>query len=188
MSTRPSFTIFCGPMMSSKTTRLLAAIDRFSYQNLRVLAFKPRLDRRYTPDEISTHNGGKMQATLVSTGDEILRHVAFVDPDVIAVDEAFMIDGSADALIQLFRQGKTVVVSSIEMSGTCNVFAEVEKMLPWATKIEKCAAVCMACGEDAYYTQRKVSDIAEITVGGSELYEPRCWHHHNTIKLKDENN
>ena len=188
MSTRPSFTIFCGPMMSSKTTKLLAAIDRFRYQNLRVLAFKPRLDRRYTPDEISTHNGGRIQATLVSSGDEILRHVGFSDPDVIAVDEAFMIDGSADALIQLYRQGKTVVVSSIEMSATCNVFTEVEKMLPWATKIEKCAAVCLICSEDAYYTQKKVSDIAEITVGGAELYEPRCWHHHNTIKLTDENN
>ncbi len=179
--TRPTFTVFCGPMMSSKTTRLLAAIDRFRYQNLKVVAFKPNLDRRYTTHEISTHNGGKIEAIVVSTGDEIVRHVQLIEPDVVAVDEAFMIDGSADALIQLFRSGLTVVVSSIEMSSSCNVFGEMEKMLPWATRVEKCAAVCVICGEDAYYTHRKISDLSEIAVGGAEMYEPRCWHHHAGI-------
>jgi thymidine kinase len=185
MPARPSFTVFCGPMMSSKTTRLLATVDRFRFQNLKVVAFKPKLDRRYTPEEISTHNGGKIPAITVSTGDEILRHTSIIQPDVVAVDEAFMIDGSADALISLFRQGVTIVVSSIEMSATCNVFVEIEKMLPWATKIEKCAAVCLVCGEDAFYTQRKIDDLAEIVVGGSELYEPRCWHHHNSAKVEN---
>lgn len=180
--TRPTFTIFCGPMMSSKTTRLLAAIDRFRYQSLNVVAFKPSLDRRYTTHEISTHSGGKIDAIVVGSGDEILRHTEIIKPDVVAVDEAFMIDGSADALIRLFRSGITVVVSSIEMSSSCNVFVEIEKMLPWATRIEKCAAVCVSCGEDAYYTHRKISDLSEIVVGGAEMYEPRCWHHHVGIQ------
>jgi thymidine kinase len=169
-------------MMSSKTTRLIGAVDRFRYQNQRVMAFKPRMDRRYAADEINTHNGGKLEAVIVGTGDEILRHVDLYQPDVVAVDEAFMIDGSADALIRIYRQGVSVVVSSIEMSASCNVFPEIEKMLPWATKIEKCTAVCVVCGEDAPYTHRKVSDLAEITVGGSELYEPRCWSHHATAR------
>ena len=51
-------------------------------------------------------------------------------------------------------------------------------MLPWATKIEKCPAVCTICGKDAFYTYRKVDSLSEIEVGGSELYEPRCWGHH----------
>jgi len=140
------------------------------------------MDRRYAKEEITTHNGGKLEALIVSTGDEILRHVDVYEPDVVAVDEAFMIDGSADALIQIYRRGVSVVVSSIEMSANCNSFPEIEKILPWATKIEKCTAVCVVCGEDAPYTQKKVNDIAEITVGGSELYEPRCWSHHATAR------
>lgn len=182
MRINPTFTIFCGPMMSSKTTKLIAAVDRFRYRNLNVASFKPRLDRRYTEDDISTHNGGKINAIVVSSGDEILRHCDLLEPDVVAVDEAFMIDGCADALIRLFRKGVTVVVSSIEMSSSCNVFNEVEKMLPWATKIEKCSAVCLKCGEDAYYTHKKIDDMTEIAVGGSELYEPRCWNHHSAVK------
>jgi thymidine kinase len=140
------------------------------------------MDRRYAKEEITTHNGGKLEALIVSTGDEILRHVDVYEPDVVAVDEAFMIDGSADALIQIYRRGVSVVVSSIEMSANCNSFPEIEKILPWATNVEKCTAVCVVCGEDAPYTQKKVNDIAEITVGGSELYEPRCWSHHASAR------
>jgi thymidine kinase len=93
-----------------------------------------------------------------------------------------MIDGVSDALISLYRSGFTVVVASIEMSASCNAFDEIKEILPWATHIEKCSAVCTTCGADAYFTTRKVENLGEIAVGGSELYEPRCWNHHNRVQ------
>ena len=92
----PAFYIFTGPMMGSKTTRLIALVDRFSHKGLKVLAFKPRLDNRYSQGDICTHNGGKIAAFNVANGTAILEIVTSQDtrPDVIAVDEAFMIDGS----------------------------------------------------------------------------------------------
>jgi thymidine kinase len=180
----PAFYVFTGPMMGSKTTRLIALVDRFSHKGLKVLAFKPRLDNRYSQGEICTHNGGKIPAFNVSSGDAILEIVTAQDarPDVIAVDEAFMIDGSGEALISLYRSGFTVVVASIEMSSSCNVFPEIKDILPWATHVEKCSAVCTACGSDAYFTARKVAELEEIAIGGSELYEPRCWVHHSHVQ------
>jgi thymidine kinase len=180
----PAFYVFTGPMMGSKTTRLIALVDRFRYKGLKILAFKPRMDDRYETSEICTHNGGKIPAINVSSGKDILRVVTNQDqrPDVIAVDEAFMIDGVSDALISLYRSGFTVVVASIEMSASCNAFDEIKEILPWATHIEKCSAVCTTCGSDAYFTTRKVENLGEIAVGGSELYEPRCWNHHNRVQ------
>lgn len=180
----PGFYVFTGPMMGSKTTRLIALVDRFRYKGLKVLAFKPRLDDRYEKSEICTHNGGKIPATNVSNGEDILRFVTAQEtrPDVIAVDEAFMIDGVADALISLYRTGFTVVVASIEMSASCNVFSEIRDILPWATHVEKCSAVCTTCGADAFFTARKVEHLGEIAVGGSDLYEPKCWNHHNRVQ------
>lgn len=170
--------------MGSKTTRLIALVDRFRYKGLKILAFKPKLDDRYTESEICTHNGGKIPAINVSSGDDILRIVTSQEtrPDVIAVDEAFMIDGAADALISLYRTGFTVVVASIEMSASCNVFSEIKEILPWATHVEKCSAVCTVCGADAFFTARKVENLEEIAVGGSDLYSPRCWHHHDRVQ------
>ena len=40
----PEFIIFTGPMFGSKTTKLLAAVDRYVYQNKVIMAFKPKLD------------------------------------------------------------------------------------------------------------------------------------------------
>ena len=179
----PEFIIFTGPMFGPKTTRLLAAVDRFRYQNRKIIAFKPCIDERYSKSEICTHNGGKIEAEAVKTGKDIFNKVMLSDSkiDVIAVDEAFMIPGSSEVLLQLFRAGHTVVVSSLQLSATGNVFEEIRDMMPWATRIEVCPAVCTVTGFDAFYTHKKFNNMKEITVGGSDLYEPRCWFHHEFI-------
>lgn len=184
----PEFIIFTGPMFGSKTTRLLATIDRYHYQNKKVIAFKPKMDDRYSVVEIKTHSGGSFPATGVQDGSEILQYLASANTeyDVVAIDEAFMIDDVSSVVLKLFREGKTIVVSSLQLSASGNVFEEVRDMMPWATKIEVCPAVCPITGRDAYYTHRKVSGLDEITVGGADLYEPRCWEHHNYMNSRSE--
>lgn len=185
----PEFIIFTGPMFGSKTTRLMAVVDRFKYQNRKVLAFKPMMDDRYNQADIVTHNGGKIAASTVQDAAEIFMHLAESDDnyDVVAVDEAFMISGIADVLIWLYQRGITVVVSSLDMSATCKPFEELQKILPWATQIEKCPAVCPVCSRDAYYTYKKNDDGVEIAVGGAELYEPRCFDHHPIMNKREYN-
>ena len=175
MKQQPYFIVFTGPMFGSKTTKMLAAIERASYQNKKVIAFKPRMDNRYSEGEIVTHTGMKFMARNINSGDEIKSESQ--EYDVVAVDEAFMIDGIADALIHLFKQGKSIIVSSIQLSASGQVFEEIRDILPWATKIEICPAVCPRTGADAYYTVRKKESTGEIEVGGSDLYEPRAWTH-----------
>ena len=54
-------------------------------------------------------------------------------------------------------------------------------MLPLATKIEICPAVCTKCDKDAYYTVA-LFDIDNATqeekVGAKGMYEPRCFKHY----------
>jgi thymidine kinase len=187
MNHDPKFTIFTGPMFGSKTTKMLATIDRYRYQQKKVVAFKPTIDERYDKSSIVTHSGGKIPAICVKSGSDILDYIQELDenPDVIAVDEAFMIKESSTALISLFKAGYTIVVSSLQLSATGNSFEEVRDMMPWATKIEVCPAVCPATGRDAYYTHKKDDNLAEIAVGGSDLYEPRCWEMHRYINRKE---
>ena len=183
----PELIVFTGPMFGSKTTRLMAVVDRYRHQNKNIVAFKPIMDDRYSNVEIRTHSGARLTAVGVNTGEEVLEYLKNLeeDFDVVAVDEAFMIEGSAKALLRLFRKGKTVVVSSLQLSASGAVFEEVRDIMPWATKIEVCPAVCPVTGRDAYYTHRKLDGLDEITVGGADLYEPRCWEHHGYMNQKD---
>jgi len=179
MLNNPEFIVYCGPMFSSKTSRLLSTLEKYKYQHKRIIVFKPKIDDRYSLSDTVTHGGWKMPAICVKSGAEILEYLSELDedPQVIAVDEAFMIPGASEALTWLFTYGFTVVVSSLEMSSAGKPFYELEKMLPWATKIEKCSAVCTVCSRDAHYTHKKQSSEEEIEVGGAELYEPRCAQH-----------
>lgn len=167
--------VFTGPMWSGKSTRLVGAIERHRLRETKVACFKPVIDSRYSESAIVTHSGASMAAIAVSNGDEILRIVRSERPEVIAVDEAFMIDGVSQALIDIFRSGISVYVSSIELSANLHAFHEVEKILPFATRVEKCTAVCVSCGDDAALTHRRVPSLEEISVGGADTYEPMCW-------------
>ena len=135
------------------------------------------MDERYQKNKITTHNGASIEAQLVVSGNDILSIVKSLKevPDVVAVDEAFMIDGSAAALCELFKSGISVYVASIQLSATGKEFTEVRDMMPWATEINVCSAVCESTGHDAYYTVRISAPGEEIEIGGAETYQPRSW-------------
>ena len=92
----PDMILYTGPMFSSKTTKLLMQADKRQYQKQNIIAFKSKMDDRYsTSGEIVTHNFNKLPAILVSTGDDIVQHVSnSPSVDCVIVDELFLIDGS----------------------------------------------------------------------------------------------
>ena len=171
--------IFTGPMYGGKTTRLLSALERYSYQKKNIALFKPSIDERYSIESVVTHSGVEWAAHRVPNGEEILKQMPFCT-DVVAVDEMFMIEGSAEAVIDLYKSGKTVLISTLQLSYRAEPFEEVQMIMPFATSVEVCPAVCF-CGEDAYFTHRLGEGDELIQVGGSEEYEPRCLKH---IKYK----
>lgn len=174
----PSLIMFVGPMFGSKTTRLIAALDRYKYQGKRIAAFKPFIDERYSKNEIVTHNGGRVSATCVTSGGEIIDYIEKNPVDIVAIDEAFMIDDIGEVAVKIYKMGITVLISSLDLSSKAEPFESIMKIMPWATKIEKCPSVCALCDEDAHFTYRKFDDDRELLIGGSEMYEPRCFNHY----------
>lgn len=182
---QPEFIVFTGPMFSGKTSCLLSVVDRYKIRGANVLCVKPKIDNRYSVGEIVTHAKYAIPAIEVSSGEDIFRLAENMKPDAIAVDEAFMIEGSADNLIKLFMSGISIFVSSLELSSGLEPFLEISKILPYATKVKKCAAVCTKCGNDAHTTLRKTNSVELIEVGGVESYEPVCWVCHPLSTYKD---
>jgi thymidine kinase len=182
------FLIFVGPMFGGKTSKLLSAIDRYKYQGKNIHVFKPSLDERYSKAEVVTHWGAKVPATRINsdTMNKVLEPffncVAKDSKSVLAFDEAFMIDGVGENLIKLFTLGHTILVSSLQLSSDFTPYKEIEKIMPYATKIEICPAVCSKCDLNAYYTEKIAGrSDHEIEVGGSEMYQPKCFKHFSKL-------
>ena len=170
-------------MFSGKTTRMLLDVEKHRHAGREIHAFKPAVDDRYSSDEIVTHAGWSVPAIRVVDGagieERMLDEATDLKNSLVVVDELFMIPGASSTLIWLFRQGLDVVAASLDMSYACEPFEEVQAVLPWATRVEKCPSACTVCGEDAFYTHRKATDDDRaIVVGGKDLYEPRCRIHH----------
>ena len=186
----PFFNVYIGPMFGAKTTRLLADIDRLKYKGRKVIAFKPNIDKRYAEDKISSHNNGTINACCIEDAEEIFSVIESfrldgTSIDTIAVDEAFMVKGIDSVLIDLYRKGYNIIIASIQMNTKETPFENIRNMLPWATKIEVCPAVCTMCDSDAYFTEA-LFDIENATqeekVGGKNMYEPRCAKHFSEFK------
>jgi thymidine kinase len=188
------FVLYLGPMFSGKTTKLLAELDRYKYKGKRVLLVKPLIDQRYSKSEVCSHYGSKMDSLSINYVSDFKNlEMDIMRYDVLAVDEAFMFPGISDFLYNLYLNGMTIIISSLDLSSGLEPFDEVKNMMPYATEIYKCAAVCGAedCYLDATLTykirdgNKKPSTVIEV--GGAEMYEPRCVKHHPlTSKNKKE--
>jgi len=179
-----SFTIYTGPMFGGKTSKMLADLEREKYRKKKIILFKPEKDKRYSHSQVKTHAGNSWPAVNVANGEELIQKSKGYD--IIGVDEAFMIEGCGDALVYLFSRGYTIYVSTIQLSSEGKAFYEPMVMFPYATKIEICPAVCPVNGDDAFYTMAIGEKSDEIHVGGSEVYEPRCFDEYSHILRKRE--
>lgn len=188
MNYNPKFITYCGPMWSAKTSQMLKRLERYELKGRRVMLFKPKVDERYSTEDVVTHTGEKKSAVAVADGKQLIEKLVEAEtfPNVVAVDEAFMIKDIAEVLTWLFRSGITIIVATLDISFKGKTFKEVEKILSWTTELYKCTAVCKVCGRDAPYTYRKSQDDEDIIVGGKELYEPRCFSCHPVINQRQD--
>ena len=172
------FRMYVGPMFGGKTTRMLSQLERYEYQGIDTIVFKPQVDGRFGVDVV-THTGQARECLRVNSGFQIEQMVSATlgsDPCVIAVDEAFMISGSGDALVNLFRRGHTIMVASLQLSSDGSPYEEVQKLFPYATYVAVCPAVDPISKQDAFYTEKYGGRKDHgIEVGGAEMYRPRDW-------------
>lgn len=187
----PIFELYCGPMYASKTSKVLLEAQNHVYRGRKVVAYKPRIDDRYSKDEITTHSGMvSLSATLVECGADLGKHLLGLEDiepknTTVVVDEVFMIEGVGDVLIWLYRNGFSVLASSLDMGSGMEVFPEIEKIMPWTSRVEKCTAVCSSCKAPAQFTWRKPDAASDfILIGGVETYEARCSNCHPLFGAK----
>jgi len=164
--------VVVGCMFSGKTEELIRRLRRSLYAKQRVVAVKPVIDNRYTAEDLATHAGYTLKAFPVKNADEILKRTA--DAEVVGIDEAQFIEGLSEAVQDLARAGKRVIVSGLDLDYRGVPFGPIPYLMAVADRVEKLTAICMVCGGDATRSQRIVDSEEQIVIGGENVYEPRC--------------
>ena len=169
--------IISGCMFSGKTEELIRRLRRAEIAKLSVQIFKPKIDDRYSKEEIVSHSDQSLPSTIVEFPRDILR--LGQPAQVIGIDEAQFFDDSLVGVChELANQGKRIIVAGLDMDYRGEPFEPMPQLLATAEYITKAMAICVVCGNPASMTQRKISSAERVVVGALDSYEARCRKHH----------
>ncbi|MGV8145831.1 MAG: thymidine kinase [Alkaliphilus sp.] len=176
-----SIEIIVGPMYAGKSEELIRRINRAKIAELKVMAFKPDIDKRYSVANIISHNGKKTKCIPVDKVQEISDIIDNESFDILAIDEIqFMDESVIDICRKAADRGKRVICAGLDMDFRGEPFSTVPNLMAIAEHISKLTAVCMVCKMPATRTQRIVNGRPAkysepiILVGATESYEARC--------------
>jgi thymidine kinase len=168
--------VITGSMFSGKSEELIRRMRRAQIARQRVQIFKPRIDSRYSPDEIVSHSEMKLPSEVVERASEILERTS-PDTEVVGIDEGQFFDPSlVEVVDRLADRGVRVIVAGLDQDYRGRPFEPMPQLLAVAEYVTKTLAICMQCGAPANRTQRLVAATDRVVVGGSHEYEARCRH------------
>ena len=166
--------VITGSMFSGKTEELIRRLKRALYARQRVQAFKPRIDDRYDPKRIVTHEAVWVGAVAVSARESLGERVD-EEAGVVAIGEAQFFDrGIVEVCERLANRGVRVIAAGLDQDYLGRPFPPMPELMAIAEVVTKVHAVCSVCGGTACRSQRLIAESTTVLVGGSESYEARC--------------
>ncbi len=175
-STRKGYIeVICGSMFSGKTEELIRRMKRAKFANQRVEIFKPRIDVRYSEEEVVSHDANAIRSTPVDSAQTILLMAS--DVDVVGIDEAqFFDDGIVDVCRQLADNGVRVILAGLDMDYLGKPFGPMPALMATAEYVTKVHAICVRCGNLAHHSHRLIVDDKQVVLGAQDNYQPICRH------------
>ncbi|TLX75314.1 thymidine kinase [Labilibacter sediminis] len=165
--------VIAGSMFSGKTEELLRRLKRAKIARQRVEIFKPRVDVRYSTDEVVSHDANYISSTPVEGSGNILLLSGNVD--VVGIDEAQFFDtGLVKVCQQLANQGVRVIVAGLDMDFKGEPFGPMPALMACAEYVTKVHAICIKCGDLAHFSHRLSNEESLVLLGEKVEYEPLC--------------
>ena len=176
--------VICGSMFSGKTEELIRRLKRAKFARQRVEIFKPKIDVRYSEEEVVSHDDNAIRSTPVESPQNILLLTA--DVDVVGIDEAQFFDGSlVDVCRKLADSGIRVIIAGLDMDYKGNPFGPMPALMATAEYVTKVHAICVRCGNLAQHSHRLTADEKQVLLGAQDSYEPICRHCFKELREKE---
>ena len=162
--------VICGSMFSGKTEELIRRLRRAEMAGLNVEIFKPKIDNRYSEEDVVSHNTNKIRSTAVESTSEIL--LLGSNCDVVGIDEAQFFDESiVEVANQLANNGVRVVIAGLDMDFLGRPFGPMPNLMATAEYVTKVHAICRRTGNLANYSMRISSGKDIVEIGETDSYE-----------------
>jgi len=176
--------VICGSMFSGKTEELIRRMRRAQFAQQELIIFKPKIDNRYSDEEVVTHRGERIPAQMVDDAAAILK--SWDKQRVVGIDEVQFFDEDVVAVcVELSRRGVRVICAGLDMDFSGQPFGSVPNLLAIAEYVTKVHAICVSCGSLAQFSHRLVGEKNQVLLGEKHHYEPLCRKCFNNIKAHE---
>lgn len=165
--------VVCGGMFSGKTEELIRRARRAQIAGQRVVIVKPHVDKRYSEEDVVSHNEQSLPGIVAETADQIVLMTG--SAEVVCIDEAQFFDNRlVDVANDLANNGKRVIIAGLDMDFEGKPFEPMPYLLAVAEYVTKLHAICAESGFIANFSQRTVENDDRILLGETDAYEPRA--------------
>jgi thymidine kinase len=175
LSTTPGWIeVIAGSMFSGKSEELIRRLRRARIARQKVQVFKPRIDIRYSHDQIVSHSEMRHESQTIERAADIFERLQN-DTQVVGIDEGQFFDNDLVSVANsLARRGIRVIIAGLDQDYTGKPFEPMPQLLAVAEYITKTHAICVRCGQPANYSQRTFQSEERVAVGAGGMYEARC--------------
>lgn len=163
--------VICGSMFSGKTEELIRRMRRAEFAKMKVEIFKPKIDIRYSAEDVVSHDQTTIRSTAIEHSSQLL--ILASDVEVIGIDEAqFFDDGLPEVCNQLANQGVRVIIAGLDMDYLGRPFGPMPHLLAIAEFVTKVHAICVKTGNLAHHSYRISEGDSLVQLGEKESYIP----------------
>lgn len=177
--------VVCGSMFSGKTEELIRRLRRAQFANQKIAIFKPKVDTRYSEEEVVSHDFHSITSKPVSDAAEMLSIAE--DIQVVGVDEAqFFGANLVDVAQTLANRGVRVIIAGLDTDFLGKPFGPMPALMAVAEDVQKVHAICVKCGNLANHSHRLSKSRDLVVLGEKDIYEPLCRECYNKA-VQEEN-
>lgn len=174
--------VYCGPMKSGKTNKILNEYKRQLIAGKNVKMFKPSIDTRGNRNVVESKTGIDIPSIMIDTISDLKNY----DADVYCIDEFQFLDGNINTIQEMADDGKKFFISGLNLTAERKPFGKMAELLCIADNVNMLTAICDNCKcENAVLTYFKGGKDTEIVIGDHE-YMALCRDCYNLIKNKLE--
>lgn len=165
-------------MFSGKTEELIRRLKRAQFANQTIAVFKPGIDKRYSEQDVVSHDLHSVNCRPVSDPRSILELAE--DTQVVGIDEAQFFDSSlVEVCNTLADRGTRVIIAGLDTDYLGNPFGPMPALMAIAEDVQKVHAICVKCGDLANHSHRLSRSHDLVVLGEKDIYEPLCRHCYN---------
>ena len=176
--------VICGSMFSGKTEELIRRLKRAQFANQKIATFKPVIDKRYSDEDVVSHDRHSIKSKPISSPAEMLDVPA--DTQVVGIDEAQFFDESLVGVAQtLADRGIRVIIAGLDTDYLGKPFGPIPALLAVAEDVQKVHAICVRCGALANHSHRLSKSRKLVVLGEKDVYEPLCRNCYNEALAAD---